>query len=109
MTGIDRIIGTTVVYICPPTDINRFSLLSDNGVRISLNGVCVSDTSDFVEHNHRISEPIYAKIRANKMNTFVVEWKSNLHTDKIQLLDWDTKCILDEIYIFKAHVGTPPK
>ncbi len=109
MTSINQIIGSTTVYICPPADIKRFSLLSDNGVRIFLNGLCVSDTSDLVEHNNRIADPIHAKIYTNKMNTLTVEWKSNLHSEKIQLLDWDTKSILDEMYIFKAHVGTPPK
>jgi hypothetical protein len=27
-----------------------------------------------------------------------------MHNDKIQILDWDTKCVLDEMYVFLAHV-----
>jgi hypothetical protein len=109
MTSPNKLHGSTAVYICPPVDINRFSLLADNGCRVFLNGICVSNTYDLIEHNNRIIEPIFAKIYANKMNTLVVEWLSNMHTDKIQILDWDTKCIVDELYIFNAHIGTPPK
>ena len=99
--------GSTTVYINPPQNIKRFSLLSNNGVRIMLNGICVHNSSDNIEHNNCINEPIYATIFANKMNTFEVEWVSNLHTDRIQILDWDTRCVLDEMYMYKAYKSTP--
>jgi hypothetical protein len=80
------------------------SLLSDNGVRITINGVVVSDTRDLIEHNAAISEPILVNLPANKMSTMKIEWVGNMHNDKIQILDWDDKMVLDEMYIFPCHV-----
>ena len=96
--------GTTLVYVCPPVTIRRIVLLSDNGCRITINGIVVSDTRGLIEHNANIAEPINVTLIANRMNMMKVEWIGNMHNDLVQILDYDSKLILDERYVYPCKI-----